>query len=101
MHDDVAPANVPHQRLVRVIYDQLDADRGGEVKAPIRLTHQLGDELGVVSRALNEAATSAAHRYRQVLSASSAQVVEGDDDVTPRNKRIGQVRADKASPPGY
>ena len=84
----------------RLLDDQLDADRGGEVEDDVASIDQLGEQSLVVDRVDEVLEPGPPLEMRDVVDRTGRQVVEDQDLVALREQGVGEVGADKPGSAG-
>ncbi len=87
-------------RSDRLIYDQLDSDRSGEVVHDIALLDEDVAHLRVANVVDHQSKVWVVDHRRKVFKAAGAQIIQRDDVVAPVQKTLCEVGADESGAAG-
>ena len=88
LEHDFGAVHVGFDRVDRLLDDQLDADRRGEVKDDVAAIDELGEQRLVVDRVDEVLEPGASLQVRDVVDRSGRQVVEDQDLVALRRAAL-------------
>ncbi len=100
-HEHVLGAvDVGPQAVERLLDDELDAHRGGQVEDPVDLRHALQHDRGVEDGALHELETRVVAHPVKVGQVAGAQVVEHENGVALGEQVLDEVASDESGAAG-